>query len=86
MNKVAFFAPGCTCWIKDLTYSNQYCSLHVAAPALLEALEAMEWNGNGVQGDQGVCPECISYPNEGHSKDCKLQAAIKLAKGNEVTS
>ena len=45
---------------------------------LREAMNALEWAGNSAQGDQGVCPDCISYPHEGHSDDCQLQAALKI--------
>jgi hypothetical protein len=62
--------------------------LMAAAPALLEALEAVEWvpDFNIVLGDETYfyCVDCRMPKSVGHSSNCKLGNALKLAKaGNE---
>lgn len=85
--------PACTCTIstKEVVALAVigFCPLHKAAPALLEALEAVEWSGNKCLEDESfsICPSCdeeaygrVLWESGIHSDDCQLQAAIKLAK------
>jgi hypothetical protein len=58
--------------------------LIAAAPELLDALKAVEWNGHGM----ARCPMCFGWDSKNggegdkrHSKDCKLAAAIAKAEG-----
>ena len=56
--------------------------LIAAAPSLLEALEAVEWVA--ISGYDNICPSCAHFwKATGHHDDCKLQAAIQLAKGEK---
>lgn len=59
--------------------------LRKQVPVMLEALEAVEWLG----GKYGTaCPECFrdQYSTEEglHYPDCKLAAALKLARGESA--
>jgi hypothetical protein len=60
------------------------------APQLLEALEAVEWGGSRLDGDDYnptltdcICPCCGNHELEGHEKTCKLAAALAAAKGEQ---
>ena len=59
--------------------------LIAAAPSLLSALEAVEW-----QRDEGrgylYCPECLLHYGQGHMDDCALHAALLLARGESTTT
>ena len=48
--------------------------LFLAAPALLAALRAVEW-----EGEDYSCPLCFRKSNEGHMADCEIGAALKAA-------
>lgn len=55
---------------------------------LVKALEAVEWGGNRLDGDDYnptltdcICPCCGSHELEGHEKTCKLAAALAAARG-----
>ncbi len=54
------------------------CNLCRSAPALLEALEAVERITLGV--GEAFCPKCFSVVGFEHTSDCKLAAAIKAAR------
>jgi hypothetical protein len=65
-------------------------SLIAAAPALLEALEAVEYKVDfDCYDDDGkcmsFCVDCGRPKGNGHYPDCKLGNALKMAKdGNEI--
>ena len=48
--------------------------LFLAAPALLAALRAVEW-----EGEDYSCPLCFRKSNEGHMADCEIGTALKAA-------
>ena len=48
--------------------------LFLAAPALLAAMRAVEW-----EGEDYSCPLCFRKSNEGHMADCEIGAALKAA-------
>jgi hypothetical protein len=53
--------------------------LIAAAPALLEALEAVEWEGTPRGTSYGCFCMCCGNPEEdGHERSCKLGNALKL--------
>jgi len=56
-----------------------------AFPAMLAALEAVEWRSTDGMHRQ-CCPSCRSYRKmeREHEPDCKLAAAIKAAKGESA--
>ena len=58
------------------TEPNAY--LISAAPQMLEVLEEVEWE----RGSSKNCPSCHQSKAAGHHPKCKLQAAIKKARGN----
>lgn len=63
---------------------EQAMDLHAAAPSLLAALEAVEWEGwDHAQGDtDACCPTCKEWAVFGkHLPDCSLHAALLLARG-----
>ena len=69
---------------RDADIWLQIGKLWIAAPALLAALEAVEWvRVYGPERDGlNVCPWC-GYDDElGHSEDCQRQAAIAKARGD----
>ena len=43
-----------------------------AAPALLEALEAVQWG----EEQAGNCPSCMADQAKGHDPDCRIGSAI----------
>ena len=53
------------------------CALIAAAPQMLEVLEEVEWSGTYNR----CCLFCLRDRDYGHLDDCKLQAAIKKARG-----
>ena len=62
--------------------------LIAAAPSLLSALEAVEWEASDTT-DFGcrsfaICPECKEPKLDGHAPDCALHAALLLARGEAV--
>jgi hypothetical protein len=54
-----------------------------AAPELYEAVKAVEWNGFDSQENGDICPVCCKYKVEGHAHNCKLNAALKKARGEK---
>ena len=48
--------------------------LFLAAPALLAAMRAVEW-----EGEDYSCPLCFRKSNEGHMADCEIGTALKAA-------
>lgn len=52
-------------------------ALIIAAPQLLEALEAVEW-GRG-----GCCPYCGWEPAHGHGQGCYVAEALAAARGEQ---
>jgi len=52
-----------------------------AAPQLLQALEAAEWGGR--TNDDEACPVCGNESRIGHTQDCILNNALKLAHGEK---
>ena len=62
------------------------CPLCRSAPALLEALETLEWAGS--LGEMINCPSCFAdggCPQREHDNDCKLAIALKQARGELST-
>ena len=53
---------------------DQIAPLFVAAPALLAALRAVEW-----EGEDYSCPLCFRKSNEGHMADCEIGTALRAA-------
>ena len=53
--------------------------LIAAAPQLLEALEACQWNGRNCM-NEPRCPVCLEHRDEGHKADCIVGAAIRAAR------
>lgn len=53
-----------------------------AFPAMLAALEAVEWSGKDNYADYyRECLVCEEYKDTGHATDCQLAATLKLARG-----
>ena len=48
----------------------------------LEVLRGLEWNAHGDVRDD-LCPVCWAAPEEGHTPDCRLGAALKGASDAE---
>ena len=53
--------------------------LFAAAPQLLEALEACQWNGRNCM-NEPRCPVCLEHRDEGHKADCIVGAAIRAVR------
>ena len=51
------------------------CPLHQAAPAMLRALETVQWSG-----PCGECPGCDNIESDGHGPDCPVGQAIAEAR------
>ncbi len=67
-------------WVLPRTEGDLY--LMAAAPAMLAALEAVEWvYDTGLVGYW--CPDCENEKEKGHADDCQLAAALKLARGEQ---
>lgn len=59
--------------------------LIVAAPDLLAALEAIQWQWDD-RSEARVCVECDLTEAEGHAPSCAIGKAIAKARGQAVTS
>jgi hypothetical protein len=87
------YCRGMTPWDHETRQAN--AALIAAAPAMLEALQDVEWGGledHPLGGYFGACPYCgggdpdnPNTPREhaGHDAECKLAQAIRAATGGE---
>ncbi len=57
--------------------SEENSALILASPLLYEALEALEWS----QSNHHCCPACGRVQGTGHFGDCKLNTALRAARG-----
>jgi len=58
--------------------------LIAAAPQLLAALKAVEWEGWAPREDDYCCPSCRNPKYTKHHPNCQLHAAIRAAEGTEL--
>jgi len=54
--------------------ADKMVPLFLAAPALVDALRAVEW-----EGEDNSCPLCFRKSNEGHMADCEIGTALRAA-------
>ena len=90
-------AEACTCTIRNHGRVIEFCPLHKAAPAMLEALEHCEGAMDRLNGDTGTakrpCWFCLADQYDGavgiihDAEDCEIleaRKALAAARGKEV--
>jgi len=59
--------------------ADKMVPLFLAAPALVDALRAVEWANYNADYRCQVCPICGAFQQNGHAPDCQLDKALRAA-------
>ena len=78
-NEIVGMAEDASSYAASFNATKENKRLIVAAPAMLDLLESLEWSGYDADGS-AVCPVCDGDGT--HNSDCELYLVLRRAKGD----